>query len=378
MSPCVSDLRAGDRGVRCRGSAFRRILGLGVKRVIARWIWSAVCAAVAMPIAAAAASATVPETAVQRTQQFSLRPGWNAIYLEVHPVDSDPANLFAHTPIDVAAAVQGRPTPAQFVTQPSVDLFRREGWGVWYSGDRPDAFLGSLFAIHGQQAYLIHAKEAFSWTVAGLVVMEEVRWKPEAFNLVGFSLSETAPPTFEQFFRNSKAHAHNRIYRLVDGSWQRVSDPASESMRSGEAFWIYCDGVSTYQGPLRVQASGRRALYLAGASGELVLRNETSHPLEPTVEHLPVGGSQLPLSILIQGVQDPAAPLRQIATKKPAGTWRQNLPPLEADRAVRIPLVARVDEMVAHSQASLIRISTDLGTVTWVPVVGIREDLEEK
>ncbi|MCC7377678.1 MAG: hypothetical protein IT581_23655 [Verrucomicrobiales bacterium] len=346
--------------------------------MIVRWIECVVGVAVVMPMAVAAASASLPGAAVQRAQQFSLQAGWNAIYLEVHPVDPDPANLFAHTPIDVAAAVHSRPTPAQFVTQPSVDLFRREGWGVWYAGDRPDAFLGSLFAIHGQQAYLVHAKEAFSWSVTGLVVLEEVRWKPEAFNLVGFSVSESAPPTFDQFFRNSKAHAHNRIYRLVDGSWRKVADPAAETMRSGEAFWIYCDGVSTYQGPLRVQAAGRRGLYLSGRAGDLILRNETSHPLEPTIEHLPLAGTQLPLSILLQGVQDPSAPLRQIATKKPAGSWRQDLPPLEADRAVRIPLAARVDEMAAHTQASLIRISTDLGTVTWVPVVGIREDLEEK
>ncbi|MBL9139752.1 MAG: hypothetical protein JNK85_28035 [Verrucomicrobiales bacterium] len=318
------------------------------------------------------------DSAVYRTQTLSLHQGWNAVFLEVHPTDAEPAKVFAGIPVDIVATFQARPASAQFVSNPSVDQFRQEGWGVWYAADRPDGFLSTLFAVHGHQAYLVHAKEAFTGRIRGAVVLSEVRWQPGAFNLVGFSVNATAPPTFAEYFRGSKAHTHNRIYRLVEGSWQRLTDPSNEAMRSGEAFWIYCDGPSTYQGPLRVETLTRRGLVLGAAEAEVILRNETGHPLSPKLEHLPVEGDPVPLSIVVQGVRDPVSPVKRLVSRKPSGPWLQQMPALEADRSVRIPFHARIEEMQAFCQSSLLRISTDLGTESWVPVIGIREDLEEK
>ena len=39
-----------------------------------------------------------------RTQALTLAAGWNAVYLEVDPLEQDPALLLAETPIDVVAA----------------------------------------------------------------------------------------------------------------------------------------------------------------------------------------------------------------------------------------------------------------------------------
>lgn len=316
--------------------------------------------------------------APMREQLIEVRAGWNAVFLEVSPDPAEPGNVFAGTPFDLVASYHGRPTSTQFVTDPGADLFRQEGWGVWYAGDRPDAVLTTLFAVHGQRAYLIRSRVDYEWRVRGRVTVADILWRPDAFNLVGFSVNSSMPPTFAEFFAGSAAHRHNRLYRLVEGRWSRVTQPDAASMRSGEAFWVYCDGASAYQGPLAVETLTRRGVVVGAGSSDVVLRNQTTHPLHPTVRHLAADGDPVPLAIVVQLTGDPRAPLRRAPIPKPDGAWSQALPPMEAGTAIRVPLALRPAAMQTLAQASLLKIETDLGTETWVPIVGIREDLEEK
>jgi hypothetical protein len=313
-----------------------------------------------------------------RTQTVQLRQGWNAVYLEVYPLDPDPAIVFSNAPIDIAAAYYAHASAAQFMGNPGADLFKKQGWGVWYARNRPDAFLKSLHAIYGQQGYLIHAKSDYTWNITGSAVPPDVHWEVDAYSFVGFSVSLQGPPTFAQFFAGSPAHAHNKIYRLTDGVWRRVLDPSAETLRSGEAFWIYCSGASKYQGPLAVETAVRSGLVLGSGGDVLTLRNQTDHPVTPTVEHVPSGGSGVPLSITIQVVGAADAPVRSVAAPKPEGAWAQPLPALEAGAALRMPFEVRVEDVRSPVQSSLLRISTELGTETWIPVATTRPDLEDK
>lgn len=313
----------------------------------------------------------------QRTQQLQLQAGWNAVFLEVYPEDAEPAAVFANTPIDIAASYYAPSSPAQFVSDPSADLFRQAGWGVWYAEDRPDAFLKTLHAIHGQQAYLVHSRSAFTWRVTGAVVPAEVRWQADAFNLVGFAVDAQAPPTFAQFFSGSLAHRHNRIYRLTNGTWRQATSPAAETMRSGEAFWVYSYGGSKFQGPLHVQTPLRQGLVLRTGADALTLRNQADHPVIPTLEHIAAGADAVPLAIVIQAVGDQAAPVRSIPVAKPDGSWKQALPAIEAGGALRVPLEARRADQDTFARSPLLKISTDVGTEVWIPVVSVREDLEK-
>lgn len=324
-----------------------------------------------------AMAVTVPGEAL-RTERIPVRAGWNAVFLSVHPVDPDPEAVFASTPADIVASYYTADSSAQFMTDPGVNFFRQTGWGVWYAENRPDAFLRSLHAIFGQRAYLIHARADFTWEIAGTVLPPEIRWQSDAYNLVGFTLPAQGAPTFAQFFANSQAHRSGPIFRLVGGTWQRVSDPAAAPMRSGEAFWIYCRGASDYQGPLRVRTTTSRGLVLGGASDSLLLRNETDHPLTPTLEHIVSGPNPVPLSLVIQAVGTPVGPVQSVSVPQPPQNWSQTLPPLEAGAALRVPLAARREDMGSFRHSSLLKVSTDLGTEVWIPVLGIREDLQSR
>lgn len=316
-----------------------------------------------------------------RTQTIALEEGWNSIFLEVQPEERDPSKLFAGLPVDIVASFYAPPRPTQFVSDPEADLFREAGWGVWYAPDRPDTFLTTLFAIYGARAYLIHAEADFEWDPVGAVMMEPIQWRPDSFNLVGFGVDRLAPPTFAQFFEGSSVHGVDRIYRLNEGRWKRVTDPAEAVMRSGEAFWIYCEGASDYQGPLRVTTMLRHGLVPSEREDTLKFRNLTGHPIVPTLEHVPTNNEPVPLSLVIQ-TTDPepvgaiASMTRYVSVPQPAGSWEFTFPPLEAGAGMGVPMEARIEEMTSYFHSSLLKISTDLGTEQWVPVSTLRQDLK--
>lgn len=319
----------------------------------------------------------VDEPGLQRTQELALSAGWNAVFLEVEPKDPDPASVFAGLPVDKVARLFNAPASNQFVTDPEIDLSKAGGWGVWYSSKLPEAFLKSLDAIEGNVPYLVHATQAFQWRVKGGVRMAGSSWKADAFNFVGFTVRSQGGPTFGEFFAGSKAHLGQPIYRLVNGRWNMVLSPNAETMRSGEAFWIYCSGPSDFNGPLRVETISSQGLLLRRGGAEIVLRNECAHPLTPALHHLAGDAAPVPLSILVRRYGDPTKPVEPVAVSMPNGAWSQPMPPLEANGSIAVPFECRTAAMSRPSQTSLLKITTDIGTETWVPVMSFRDDLAE-
>ena len=334
-----------------------------------------VCAALAMPGLTAAAD---DRPAMTRTQTINLTAGWNAVFLEVEPLEVAPGKVFAGKPVDIAAAYFAHEAPTQFVTNPGTQLFKGLGWGVWYAESRPDAFLKTLNAIYGQTAYLIHTTQAFEWKVEGLASMAKVNWQPNGYNLTGFAMRAQGTPTFAEFFAASPAHKDQAVYRLVNEVWKKVTNPTVETMRSGEAFWIFSKGGSDYQGPLSVETSPQDGLLVLNGSGTVILRNHSDHPVTPALEHVTVDAKPVPLSINVRVLGDPDNPIKGVAAEKPAGSWQQAMPPMEAGAKLGIPFSVRAGEMTAPEQGSLLKITTDMGTELWVPVVGRRPDLEKK
>ncbi|MCH7226904.1 hypothetical protein [Haloferula sp. A504] len=317
------------------------------------------------------------EDGLQRTQSISLGKGWNAVFLEVEPVDTSPAKVFAGLPVDKAATLFENPVSNQFVTDSTINLSTSSGWGIWYSGELPESFLRSLDAIHGNRAYLVHATAPCQWNVLGEVERAVIDWKPDAYNFVGFSVRSPGGPTFAEFFAGSPAHRGQKIYRLVNARWKQVLQPATEAMRSGEAFWIFCDGPSNYQGPLTVETPLRQGLSVGRGDGELILRNACPHPLGLTIHHVPGVAGGVPLSVVVSSVGDPANPISAVGVPMPSGTWQQALPPLEVGGSVAVPFECRSGDMLKAEQATLLKITTDLGSENWVPVRGFRDDLND-
>ena len=314
------------------------------------------------------------ETGHQRVQEIALSAGWNAVYLAVQPTDTAPEKVFAGLPVDTVASLFENPVSNQFVTDPSVDLLKSQGWGVWYAPGKPEAFLKSLDGILGNRAYLIHAKSACSWKASGNALMPAVTWRPDAYNFVGFGVRSQGGPTFAEFFAGSKAHTGQAIYRLSEGRWKKVLQPSAETMKAGEAFWIYTKGASSYQGPLGIETVSRAGLLLGRGADQMIFRNTCGHPLSPAIQQVPgTDNAALPLSFVVKTFGSATQPVAATPVKMPAGAWEQALPPLEAGTAIAVPMECRSSELLKPKQGSLLKVTTDLGTEAWVPVNGFRD-----
>jgi hypothetical protein len=131
-----------------------------------------------------------------REQVVVLTKGWNAVFLEVDPLEWAPAAVLSGMPVDIVARYFTLVTPVQFISDPADEPWKTKGWGVWYAPGREDAFLTNLHAIQGNQCYLVHAKKAMTWRISGVVRPRRTSWKTDSFNLFGACVDAAGPPTF--------------------------------------------------------------------------------------------------------------------------------------------------------------------------------------
>lgn len=195
------------------------------------------------------------------TQTITLNPGWNAVYLEVQPLVNDPAAVFPVLPngASIWAWTGKNNTVSQFIQDENEPKVVRDSWLSIFNSDPT---LNNFYSITANSAYLIDIPKGtpqMTIQVTGRPTIRHKGWVPDSFNLTGFGFSST-PPTFASFFAPSRSHDKQDVYRLdSSGVWGKV-DTATTVMRSGEAFWIYCQNGSDYQGPFTVETDGTDGL----------------------------------------------------------------------------------------------------------------------
>ncbi len=310
-----------------------------------------------------------------RSQTIELVSGWNAVYLEVDPGEREPSELFGGLPVDIVSAYDAPAGGSQFVKNPGADLLGSYGWSVWYASHRSDAILTSLHAIYGAKPYLIHATSNITWSVNGAIPVSSVSWQADSYNFVGYSLDPQSPPTFEAFFKGSPAHNHNKIFRMVNGIWHRVLDPGGTAMRSGEAFWIFCEGHSNYPGPVDAATSSALGVALSSAGGaDLVLRNLTDHPVTLKLEHTADATNPVPMVMPVSIYDEASKGFRTVRMELGSGNWTKDLPEVDAGAALRIPLELHLKEMQSGTRYSVLTVHSDMGTRTHVSVTASRDE----
>jgi hypothetical protein len=306
---------------------------------------------------------------VYREQTIQLHQGWNAVHLEVEPSERKPASVFEGKPIDIAARYFRLVTPVQFISDPADEPWKAEGWGVWYAPLRDDAFLTNLHAIQGNQTYLIHATEDYEWKVTGKVRYQPVKWRHDSYNLVGFTVDEQSPPTFGEFFSSAGGKIGTKIYRLSGENWVKVIDPDTTRMRSGEAAWIFCDGKTSFSGPIALDVSAQGLLDFGLRGNELSLgwKHQSVKPQGISVELVaPAGSTETPLPLRV--VERDLDTLTDSATELVA----RDLGGIVGIPAGELKLQLRRDEMSSSEQGGLLKFTTSDGAVAWLPVTASR------
>lgn len=258
---------------------------------------------VALLLLAAGGLATVPVSAQQGgavQQTIELTPGWNSVYLRVEPDNRDIRSVFAGLPVASVWRWIPDQAGAEFIQDPSEGLENIDGWFAWFPEPRPEAFLSNLFRINANTAYLIEMEgsQTHEITIQGRPKYLPQQWQTDSFTLTGLPVSQTAPPTFQEYFEASPAHTGQPVYQLSpNGGWNEV-DKSTTAVADGEAYWIHTQGSSRYQGKMGVVLDQGDSLEYSAALTEvqMILRNRSGQNGSFLIRR--VGGDNMPLAYL--------------------------------------------------------------------------------
>lgn len=240
------------------------------------------------------------------TQSFELQPGWNAVWLEVEATDRAPASVFAGLPLRSVWSWADRVSATDFIQNPGDAGWNRAQWLSYFPEGSPEAVLSNLRAILPQRAYLVRlgGDQPVRWSITGRPIVRTPAWAADAFNLRGFPVDPTAPPTFRSFFRASPAHYDpasdhlEEIFTLSpDGRWTAVAPDAR--MQRGLAYWVFTRGASDFVAPFHLEMSSGDLLDFDATERrvDFTLNNRLALTKGIRIEHL---SSNAPPLLLVQ------------------------------------------------------------------------------
>ena len=237
-----------------------------------------------------------PTWAQWSSQTIALKPGWNAVFLEIQPEPRDCATIFANLPVESVWYFNRRFEAIQFIDDPNQLLPNQPDWLTYLPPTDPLGRTSKLFVIEGGKPYLIklsaHANPV-EWAIRGRVVLSRPKWLADSYNFVGFPLIAGATPTLQVYFAGAKALANGSIYRLgAQGNWTKVADPAATPMLRGEAFWIQTSGSCDYPGTFGVETDWRAGLDFGTVLTEQTLRVRNYSGNAATITLQPVTSDQ--------------------------------------------------------------------------------------
>ncbi|MBN2452361.1 MAG: hypothetical protein JXR77_18385 [Lentisphaeria bacterium] len=198
----------------------------------------------------------VPGSAQWVCQQLSLRPGWNAVFLQVQPVDNACEAVFAGMPVESVWAWNRRYSPVRYLQDAEALSADQADWLTYFPAGSGAAAATDLFAVHGGRSYLVKlgGTQEVPWELSGRPVVRAPEWVPDSFNLVGLPVDAVAPPAVDAFFAPSASHRDHRLHRLsAAGTWEPVSNPGATPLPAAEAVWVYCTTPSDYEAPLSLR-----------------------------------------------------------------------------------------------------------------------------
>jgi hypothetical protein len=240
------------------------------------------------------------------SQTLPLRYGWNAVWLEVGPVDADGQALTCDQVfqadgflVDRVASPVGEIGTAEFTSDPE-SLFNQGGWDVWAAN--PQSGETANIAIRANHAYLVHVtpktgsardgEAAGVLTVQGEVVFYRPVWTKGEYNLVGFGVQ--GAPTFASLMAGSGitvdgplgAAANVQKLNAATGAWEPVK--GTDVVQSGQAYWInvpYTLVGNGWSGPVETDFSGSisGAWNFGSGPGSLAVLNPADLAADPVL-----------------------------------------------------------------------------------------------
>ena len=220
-------------------------------------------------------------------QTVSLTKGWNAVYLQVEPDDARCEVVFADWPVASVGLYDMTRALSQYTVSPDEPLNSAAEYLKWTPGLPAGA--NSLNAVIAGQSYLVYATASGTRTLTGRPAVPRIDWVPStnACNLVGFRQNGSAQ------FGSYLAGSGFDLAKLSVNSVSGTNDiPAvlpllgglnTTPIVPGKAYFIACDKVSSFSGPVKVFPAGTGGIFFPTNSSYQTLRMKNEHGAPLTV-----------------------------------------------------------------------------------------------
>jgi alpha-tubulin suppressor-like RCC1 family protein len=271
-------------------TSHHRCAGLPVRNATARWDMGVFRAwKLAFFLVVGLGFFVSPAWAQWQNQTFTLKPGWNAIFLHVDASHQTLDDLVPNASGPIADIWLWKPrlSTMQYVSSPATNFTGNSQWAVWTSG-RGDT--DTLTRLVANGAYLVNNRSTvdFVWTVKGKPVPPSYRWTTTGLNFLGFPTPTGTAPNFSDYFAPAsgldfakRLENNVRVFRYVGGDLgaanpvEVVSLTASSvSVNRGEAFWVRgsTNYYNRYYGPVEVSLQSDAGIHFGETLGTYSLR----------------------------------------------------------------------------------------------------------
>lgn len=213
-----------------------------------------------------------------KTTTYTLKGGWNAIYLTG---DATHGTLDSLLPDSVLEVWRWTPNPTQvgFTESPLIPSSGTAEWSVWKRGLPAES---SLTKLIGQMAYLVKcsgtSSNTYSVPLKQSPQLPANSWVRNGANLLGFPTYQNGStyPTMSSYLATFPAAiaANAKVYKYVGGELgaanpQQVFSPNSERLDATQAYWFSAEVTGDFYSPLEISPSSNGGLAF-GRDGSLI------------------------------------------------------------------------------------------------------------
>ncbi len=234
-----------------------------------------------------------------QTTTYTLRGGWNSIYLHGDASHATiDAHFAAHPEIISVWRWNSNPTQVQFGVSPLIPTQGTPEWSIWKRGLPAQTTLTNLT---GQNGYLVECSgestSTYTVQITQRVMPPESNWVRNGATFLGFPTRNNSGsfPTFAAYFATFPAAiaTNTRIFRYAGGPLGatnpvQVFSTGQERVDRNQAYWFEAAVVGNFYAPLEVSPSAPDGLNFGRTGSTFIVRvrNRTSAPVTLTVGSL--------------------------------------------------------------------------------------------
>ncbi|GAA5481961.1 hypothetical protein [Haloferula sargassicola] len=222
-------------------------------------------------------AAVSPAAAQWKTETYTLKGGWNAIWLHGDATHATPAQLFAAYP-NVLEVWRWNPNPdaVGFTGSPTDPTSTSSEWTIWNRDDPEEQMLTSML---GQSAYLVRCSgDAATMTTVAIAQKPkppEATWLISGANLIGFPAGTATPPLMASYFASFPAAITSpaKIFKYIGGELGAGNplqvSASSERLDRNTAYWFEAATVGDFTAPVEFEMPGNQGIAF-GRTGNVI------------------------------------------------------------------------------------------------------------